>query len=1092
LLKNKITQLSEDIKAIGHKGTARVKEYEESAAIKAKIEAKKRKTPQDRTNLEAANAAMARLTPEIKKLEDEIVAARKQRDDMKKTLAENEAESVARSQRAEKAAADAAKAETPGQKPGKAENPRVKELEAKIAEAKKTRDAKAEELKKLKAEAAEADKKAASEFKEEGKPKPGIPEGAKDPNAPVYESFFGFDKRPISKDDLTEDGYPKAFGEPDLKPEAKSGNKTTKFYSNPFGDPDVWKPIIKDIVAMAASVRKGLGQLRSYLNNTAAFGVYTRMEDFVRYGVYSNPGFARAFIDRYRGNGNEAVAKKLDALFNKMYTRPGEGGKTGIVRESWAEAVEPVVMSWTNRIGNILEPVAKRGDAALKKFAEDYQYRGKFSPEDAKIAQSLRKIMKEFRDDMNKRLAAVAQERIKSARNARERNAMIEEAKNLQIGFIDNYLPRMLDMEKLLATGAEVKFKKAAMREYMRQHNLDKVDAEDAARSYFLNATGANFSTHTRGTNRADTLKSRVFEARRDSALNEFYVDNPVESIYSYMLNTVRSVAHMERFGVNNEAMERELTDLAELGMTAGDISYLKNIIETSTGSLNSQLPLGVEQVAGMLRLHTTIRFLDQATLSSLLEPLAVAARSGEVMDSVKAMFLTIRNLANKGDAEDWRNVSEALGITGSAFSDSMMANKFMGRDLDVRWQRRLSSRFFRQIGLTQLTHATRQASVQLGSYFITKQLRNFSTGRAKESAKQALAELGIEEKMVKPIMDMLGENKGVPSLTKIMGDAPEAKAYRTALTRFVNESIMNPTASDRPGWASSPFGALMFGIASFQSAFTRNVLFRTAKQVGGAVGGVARGEMGAMDFYNRAVGPVIGLGILSYAQAMMGYLRDQVNNPEQAAQRTDEQNALLMFSRAGLFGNLDKFINGVYGVKYGQDVKNIFVGPGISTLFRDGVNFGKAAIDDNPRNNTDEWKATKSAYELTVPFLIGGMITAASKAPLPVRAGLGIWLLSPLSPGAPQTAVEVANAVAGERTTKQFRDDKPNKGLFSEMPSLISGANASEVPAPAKSSRKRKYVISRDADGNLIAGTGNSTYLIKRDKSGRIEVEER
>ena len=954
--------------------------------------------------------------------------------------------------------------------------------------------ASAEALKKLKESAKAADAKAKTEFKEEGKPKPGIPEGAKDPNAPIYESFFGFDKRPISKDDLTEDGYPKAFGEPDLKPEAKSGNKTTKFYSNPFGDPDLWKPIIKDIVAMVGSVRKGLGQLRQYLRNTTAFAAYTKLEDFVRYGLYSNAGFARTFIDRYRGMGREDIAKGLDALFSKMYTRPGEGGKTGVTRESWAEAVEPVVNSWANRVGNVLEPIAKLGDAALKKFADDYQYRGVMSPEHAKIAAALRKIMDDFRADMNKRLKTIADERIKNARTPEERRAMQAEAANLQIGFIKNYLPRMLDMEKLIATGGEEKFLAAATREYMRQYNLSKYDAEKAAKEYFNNATGTSFVSHIGNTTRADTMKTRVFDARKDSALNEFYVDNPVESVYSYMLNTVRSVAHMERFGVNNEVLDRELTRLTELGLEKHDRDYLASAFNSSMGNIKTTLPLAVEQVAGMARMYGAVRFLDQSTLSSLMEPLAVAARSGQVMDAVKSMYLTVRQLAKKGDAEELRMFTEALGITTSAFNDAMMANKFMGSDLTSRWQRRLSMNFFKQIGLTQLTQATRQASTQLGTYFIIKQLRNFSTGRAKESAKQALAELGIEEKMVKPIMDMLGDNDGLPPVSKIMGDTPEAKAFRVAVTRFVNESIMNPTASDRPAWASSSVGSLMYGIASFQAAFTRNVLFRTAKQVGGAAGGLARGEMGAMDVYNRAIGPLIGLGMLSYAQGMAGYLRDQINNPEQAAQRTDEQNALLMFSRAGLFGNLDKFINGVYGVKYGQDVKNIFVGPVISTLFRDATNIGKAALDDNENTNTDEWKASKAAYESVVPFLIGGMVSAAASAPLPVRAGLGIWLLSPLSPGAPQTAVEVANSVAGPRQNRQFKDgeEKEGSGAFSEMPSLISGANASEVPAPAKSSRKRKYVISRDADGNLIAGTGNSTYLIKRDKSGRIEVEER
>jgi len=1041
--------------------------------------------------LAAVEKSDGTMSPKYRKILDAIKRGEATRDRLMDSIAQRSKEIEALKEQAPKPAAP------------KAEAPKTDDATAK---AKADIAAKEAKLKDLKAAADAADAKAKADFKDEGKVKPGIPEGAKDPNAPVYESFFGSDKKPVSKDDLTEDGYPKAFGEPDFKPQAKSGNKTTKFYSNPFGDPEIWKPIIKDLIGFAMKGREGLGKLRENLRNSSvAFDVWSKIEDAFRWGFYGNVGFSRTFIDRYRGAGNKEVADGLEKLFNRIFTNPGAGGKTGIIRESWSEAVEPVVNQWATRVGNILEPIAKIGDAALKKFGEDYQYGGKMTPEAAAVAKRLKAVMDEFRDTMNKKLAAIAKERIAAARTPKERAKLEAEAKNLQIGKIENYLPRMLDHEKLTAPGARARFIKAAAREYMRQYNMDKIDAEDAAREYFSNASGTSFVSNTANSTRADTMRARVFEARRDSGLNEFYIDSPVETVYSYMLNTVRSVAHMERFGVNNEILDRELTRLAELGLNEMDRHFIAGdfgLLASAMGNFKNTIPMGVDQLAGMARMYGAVRFLDQSTLSSIMEPFTAAARSGEVTAAFKNMALTIRQLAKTKNSEDLRTFTEGLGITHSAFSDAYMANKFMGNDLTTRWQRRLSQRFFRQIGLHQLTQATRQATTQLATYFITKQLRNYSTGYAKESARLALADLGIPENMVQPIIKMLGENKGLPDLATIMADTPEAKAYRTAVIRFVNETIMNPTAADRPAWANSSTGALVFGIASFQAAFTRNVLFRTAKQIGGTVEGVASGKMGAADIYSRAIGPVLGLALTAYAQGMVRLLRDQINNPEQAEQRTDEQNALLVMSSAGLLGNADKAVNMLYGTKYGKAWESGIVGPVVSTVGRDFGNiFGPMLFGDSnkdPDNNTSEWKGAKSTYEMLAPFMIGGMVTAAANAPLPVRAGLGIWLLSPLSPGAPQTAVDIADGIAGERTNPPFRpdaeddeEDTDEEASF-KMPSLIGSANASEVPAPAKSARKRKYVISRDADGNIIAGTGNSTYLIKRDKSGRIEVEER
>jgi hypothetical protein len=1033
--------------------------------------------------LAAVEKSDGTMSPKYRKILDTIKRGEATRDRLMDSIAQRSKEIESLKEQAPKPAAP------------KAEAPKTDDATAK---AKADIAAKEAKLKDLKAAADAADAKAKAAFKEEGKAKPGIPEGAKDPNAPVYESFFGFDKKPVSKDDLTEDGYPKAFGEPDLKPQAKSGNRTTKFYSNPFGDPEIWKPILKDIGTAAAKASRAF---RNALRNTTSGRAFTVIEDFFRWSLYSNPGITKTMIDRYRGLGNDKVAKGLDELYSTMFTRPGEGGKTGITKQSWAEAIEPVVNQYMTPISNILEPISKRGEKAIKEFADNYEFGGKMSPEDAKIAANFKRVMDKFVADMNARLKAISDARIKLASNAEERAKLTEEAKQLQIGYIKNYIPRILDVKKLLAPGAANRFLEGASFEYQRNSGLSKKDADEAAASYYSNASGIDMSMHHGKSSKPDTMNSRVFKARRDSKLNEFYLDNPLEAMHMYFVGTIRSVALMERFGVNNEVFERKMTELSKLGLNQHDRDFVKNAFESASGGLRSTLPLGVEQAAGLMRMAQTMTFLDQATLSSIMEPVFAAARSGDILDAARGLAITARQLANMVNpsdrAEHTRMISEAFGISSNAFSDAMMANKFVGGELTTQWQRRLTSSMFNTIGLAQITRASRQAVTEIAQYSVTKWLSHLDRPSLKASARMSLDELGITQDLVPKVRKLLSENNGTPSLTSLMANTPEANAYRNAIIRFVNETIMNPTAADRPAWANSSTGGLVYGIASFSAAFTRNALFRSAKQFGGAASGFARGELTAADVYQRAIGPGIGLSLGLYAQAMIGDVRDQLYNPQQAAERTDEQQALLRLSRSGGLGNLDKFLNAAYGIKYERDSINILNGPWVSKVFRTIDNALKLQEDagNSPNTISAEHKVTKDLYELTVaPLAVGAIALAAQGAPLPVRAGLGMWLLSPFSPGAPQTAVDITDEIVGERTKRQFRKpkDEDNEEASFKMPSLIGSANASEVPAPAKSARKRKYVISRDADGNIIAGTGNSTYLIKRDKSGRIEVEER
>ena len=116
---------------------------------------------------------------------------------------------------------------------------------------------------------------------------------------------------------------------------------------------------------------------------------------------------------------------------------------------------------------------------------------------------------------------------------------------------------------------------------------------------------------------------------------------------------------------------------------------------------------------------------------------------------------------------------------------------------------------FFRVTFLEQYTKFTRVFASLMGQQFL---LRLAQDGDAKSLA--ALAELDVTKQQV------LNWQKGGRKFNNADG-----QAVKTALGRFVEESIVRPNAAERPVWASNPYTALIWQLKSFFYAYGKNIV---------------------------------------------------------------------------------------------------------------------------------------------------------------------------------------------------------------------------------------------------------------------------
>ena len=519
--------------------------------------------------------------------------------------------------------------------------------------------------------------------------------------------------------------------------------------------------------------------------------------------------------------------------------------------------------------------------------------------------------------------------------------------------------------------------------------------------------------------------KGRTLPADADRMMQRWLVTDPVEALAGYFDGSTRHAEFVARFGPNGQKFQDVLEAARKAGASATEISTMSRAFAAATGtgrgagSATTGLTSWV-QMWGMRQL------LTRALFSSAAEPLTVGMRSGRLRDSADAMVSTWKRFLTpdswQGDsARMERERAEMLGVVGDATHEMMMASRVEAQNLSKRHGAAVNQ-MLTLTGQNRLFAASRIAASRIAEHTVAR-LLDETGGKNSASARSFLAEMGMDDATAGTVRDWLKRHGGRPPVTELHGDTPAANAYRTAVGRFVNESVMNPMAIDKPTGASErhPLAQLAYSIMSFQYAFTRNVLIRTGKSVARTAHGVAAGDLSAGDAMRMAVVPLAGMAMLAAAQFATGAARDQMFSRQVKAERPPLVNAVVAMDRAGLFGNVSPLVNLLTSARYERDASGALAGAYLGNMLRQAGDMTLGLIPqslggpNSPSTNNAEWAATRAAWGLVAaPAMVG----AIAAAPLPAWAKVP-GALAAMYAGSSDAGRGVADAVAGPRTQR-------------------------------------------------------------------------
>ena len=376
---------------------------------------------------------------------------------------------------------------------------------------------------------------------------------------------------------------------------------------------------------------------------------------------------------------------------------------------------------------------------------------------------------------------------------------------NSDIGFIENYFPRVLDLAEVAANPepliqeilskdpeADVKKVRAA---------LSRLEKYQAA---ILNDEGE-----------VDIAPEDVFEPAQDAekALNLTkdispdrlrelgYVLPPEVALLSYIDRVTKRVEWNKH--TKREDGTSKLADAMQQ-MNAREQEILLSITNAYLGNITPMEPFW-RKMNSYAQLIQTVTILPFAFFASIPDFAGAIVNTREFNGFNMFGKQVMSMIKDKGEAE---RLANDIGVTMSEAAATAWMSQADGELLDPS-VREATEKYFKYIGLDFLTTLSRQFSSGMARQFILEHA-NHPTKRSERYLKQ----LGVTAEQVKA-----WEASGFDLGTE------DGKAVKEALVRFVESSVLRPNAAERPIWANDPRYALIWQLKSFIYSFNKTIL---------------------------------------------------------------------------------------------------------------------------------------------------------------------------------------------------------------------------------------------------------------------------
>lgn len=474
--------------------------------------------------------------------------------------------------------------------------------------------------------------------------------------------------------------------------------------------------------------------------------------------------------DRLRAYQNDTLNELAD-MFSS------ERGKLGFIQRRFQQQGV-----WENKLAGILAgTTAQERRAALENLQA-------MKPPSSKLEKDLANFFSEMHDYMTEAGVKTLDSKTK---------------KWVPLRKVKDYFPRVFDRHALLAD-------RDGFISLLQKHGNMDLKQANAVFDALIHGTGQldlAENEHALGfTPYAQAVQDRRLTFINPSNASEFakyQVKDLADITTSYVKQAVHRAEYARMFGNDGEVIAKMIS---ESGIkNRKELEDIGKVVQALEGSLGYEMSSQTKELmSGVMTLQNLV-VLPLALFSQMVDPIVLAARSGEIKDAGNAYMTAIKRLMGKQvDGEELANMlgiisqDSVLEAMGAAYGTVYMSKRM----------RDISRVFFKYNGMQGWNDSMRIAATAAGERYLI----------ANKTNDKALAELGLTPK------DVTIDKNGRLDVSN-----PKVKE---AMYRFVDQAVLRPSASNRPVWMSDPRFLLVAHLKQFTYAMHNVVLKRASREL--------------------------------------------------------------------------------------------------------------------------------------------------------------------------------------------------------------------------------------------------------------------
>lgn len=387
------------------------------------------------------------------------------------------------------------------------------------------------------------------------------------------------------------------------------------------------------------------------------------------------------------------------------------------------------------------------------------------------------------------------------------------------IQYVKDYFPRVWDRNVIRQREAE--FKQLLMDEGQMTAAEAKAIIEATLSGDGLVELAEN-EHHIGFTPYSSAVKNRqlTFINRGNAArFAEFQDKDAVHVLQTYVYQAVHRAEYARTFGNDGEKIKALLLRGRQEGATETEMVSAAKAVRAMEGTLGAEINPRLRDLYSGAIGYENIVLLPFALFSSLIDPLGVAVRSGELKDAgialkdgVKGLFQDAFRVKKDAEYEMARTIGVIDDLTKLQAMGQVTSSMYMSKGL-----RTFNDKFFKWNGMETWNERMRVSAMGAGMRFM---VRNKNNARYMD-------ELGIKPNDIVELPD------GKIARTTDEGLSPEQeKRVQQALYRFVDGAILRPNAAHRPPWTSDPHYMLVSHLKQYTFTFQQTILKQVTKEV--------------------------------------------------------------------------------------------------------------------------------------------------------------------------------------------------------------------------------------------------------------------